>query len=213
MNFTSGTQNTSALHLAALNGKIDMVRVLIAAHADVNLRQSDLSTPLLLASKQGHHDVVRALIGANADVELPTDLGHTPLMWAAHESHPPVVEILLEIGADPNSAVNEKRRAALHFVYNVAGETSNKITNMLLDNGADIDDQDRENYTPLMAAAAYGNPGVANVLVVRGADVSLRNKEGKTAADIVCLCLDLDICANGRCQHGDEQAKIKALLQ
>eukprot|EP00803_Ostreobium_quekettii_P004438 evm.model.scf_2369.1 EVM.evm.TU.scf_2369.1 scf_2369:1627-9703(+) len=95
----------------------------------------------------------------------------------------------------------------------VAAASSDRITNMLLDAGADIDWQDTEKYTPLMAATYFGNPGVANVLVVRGADVSLGDLGGNTAADIICACLSQNACPNGRCKSGGEEAQIEALFK
>ncbi|CAD7698941.1 unnamed protein product [Ostreobium quekettii] len=214
VNFTSGALGDAPLHLAATSGNLEMVQVLIAAGADVNQgRSSDRFTPLVSASKAGHHKVVRALVEANADVELASKAGHTPLMWASFGSHPQVVETLLDARADPNSAVNLQKRPALHFVYQVAAASSDRITNMLLDAGADIDWQDTEKYTPLMAATYFGNPGVANVLVVRGADVSLGDLGGNTAADIICACLSQNACPNGRCKSGGEEAQIEALFK
>lgn len=43
---------------------------------------------------------------------------------------------------------------------------------------------DKDGNTPLMFAAIRGNADVAKILVEKGADKTLKNKNGKTALDL-----------------------------
>ena len=58
------------LMTAAQHGHVDMVRLLVAAGADINRQTSTCSTPLIVACHYGHVDCVNALLGQS----LPADV-------------------------------------------------------------------------------------------------------------------------------------------
>lgn len=51
----------SALHLACLQGAVDVVRVLLEAGADPTLKEEDGQTPRDVAAEWGYHDIVQLL--------------------------------------------------------------------------------------------------------------------------------------------------------
>ena len=57
----------------------------------------------------------------------------------------------------------------------------------MLDLGARIYDRDARGRTPLMIAAEGGHAGIADLLLARGADPELKDKDGKRAADLTVL--------------------------
>lgn len=59
-----------------------------------------------------------------------------------------------------------------------------KVVAGLLARGAHPDLFDRSGYTPLMFASMHGHASIARRLVLRGADTSLRNYQGQTAAEL-----------------------------
>ena len=97
------------LFLAAQNNRLDVLKLLIAAGADVNVACDDGSTPLHAAAENGHAGVVSALI-ATAGVDLNAALtgddsaGVTPLYLAARGNRLDVVKLLFAAGADVNKA-------------------------------------------------------------------------------------------------------------
>ncbi|KAF9030812.1 L-asparaginase [Hymenopellis radicata] len=58
----------SPLHVAALNGYLDIVNLLLQSGALVHLRDSLGHTSVYYAARQGHHDVVEALVQAGGRV-------------------------------------------------------------------------------------------------------------------------------------------------
>jgi ankyrin repeat protein len=62
-----------------------------------------------------------------------------------------------------------------------------KVITLLLDRGAHIDDQDNRGRTALMIAAELNHETAVDLLLSRGADKSLRDKEGKAAGDLTSL--------------------------
>jgi ankyrin repeat protein len=66
------------LHLAATSCDAEAVAVLIAARADVNVRNSYGLTPLHKAAIRGDGTVCRLLMAAKADIHAKDDHGRTP---------------------------------------------------------------------------------------------------------------------------------------
>jgi ankyrin repeat protein len=74
------TSGNAPLHEAARDEKPAAVRLLIAAHADVNARNGDNLTPLHMvtsAPTDGHFESARLLTEAGADIDARDDRGRT----------------------------------------------------------------------------------------------------------------------------------------
>jgi ankyrin repeat protein len=95
----------TALHLAALNGNLEVVRLLLAHHAAVNAANKMGSTPIINAAIRSDGRVVRMLIDTGADVNAADGTGSTALMWAAYKESgdPAIVDMLLRAGANPRA--------------------------------------------------------------------------------------------------------------
>ena len=88
----------NGLHIAAKRGHEAVVKVLIDAGADVNIR-SHGGTPLFLAALFGCTQVVHQLIKAGANVHLSDRNGLTPLAMAKNNGHCGCEKALIEAGA------------------------------------------------------------------------------------------------------------------
>jgi uncharacterized protein len=80
---TDGMENRSMLGLAAYYGLLRTVRAMIAAGADVNIRDNRGGTALIDALSEGHVTVARALLKAGAAVNVTRKDGVTPAAAAA----------------------------------------------------------------------------------------------------------------------------------
>jgi ankyrin repeat protein len=87
----------NAMMLAALNGDMDMVQLLISKDAEVNKKGW---APLHYAAANGHDDIVKLLLDHSAYVDAGSPNGTTPLMMAARGGHVSTVKLLLDNGAD-----------------------------------------------------------------------------------------------------------------
>src|SRR5262245_24582076 len=105
LTLTGGRRNGPLLHLAAAQGHLDCVKLLLARGLDVDLRDAlDRATPLLWAAAAGHLDVVKHLAELGADLDVPDDdHGIGALGWATcfDETHRDIAEYLLARGAKP----------------------------------------------------------------------------------------------------------------
>jgi len=118
----------TALHHAATEGPLEMVRDLLDAGAKVNAQDSRGFTPLTMALAADHQDagVVRLLIERGADVNSRAGTGETPLDWAEKFGFPQAVDLLNKAGAKqgvayhppapPKSAPLEPAKALSHSV-------------------------------------------------------------------------------------------------
>jgi hypothetical protein len=106
----------SALMMAALKGKPDLVRRLIERGAEVN---KPGWAPLHYAATHASErslPVARLLLEHHAYIDAQSPNGSTPLMMAAHYGHPQLVRILLQEGADP-LLKNEQGLGAIDFAH------------------------------------------------------------------------------------------------
>ena len=126
-----------SLHFAALQGFVDVSRVLIQNGAVVDARHK--WAPIHFAVYEGHVDVVNLLIrhGARTDLRC-NSRKFTLLQIATLQNHYEVAKCLIQNGADVN-AVNKAGWTALHYAA-LLGHVD--IAKLLLQNGADVDATD-----------------------------------------------------------------------
>ncbi|KAK6112466.1 Ankyrin repeats (3 copies) family protein [Brugia pahangi] len=96
-------RNSSPLHYAAGFGKVDCVRALLAAGANISQADDSGLVPLHNASSFGHVEVVKILLENGADTNVSDHWGFTPLHEAAIWGKADVCVLLLQHGASARS--------------------------------------------------------------------------------------------------------------
>ncbi|MDE3154414.1 MAG: ankyrin repeat domain-containing protein, partial [Acidobacteriota bacterium] len=125
----------TALHWAAVNGDVDLAKMLMYAGADVNAStRVGGYTALDIAAKDGHAEMVEALLKGGADPNGADEHGTTPLMLASASGNVQAVSDLLTAGAKVNAVESVKHETALMFA---AANGRTDVVNALLDHGAD----------------------------------------------------------------------------
>jgi ankyrin repeat protein len=88
--------------VAARNGHVEVVRVLLEGGADVQRVNVDTNTALHTAAQNGHLEVCRLLLDSGAKVDTVGQFKETALMGAASNGHLEVCRLLLDSGAEVN---------------------------------------------------------------------------------------------------------------
>lgn len=92
---TKDNKDNNALHIAARNGHIECVRILIDAGADKNIQNKNGATPLMNAVLYEHIDIVRFLIEAGANLNIKnTNDQQTALEMAVDYGYTDIVDLL-----------------------------------------------------------------------------------------------------------------------
>ncbi len=186
---------TTPLGAAIGQGDRDIVILLLAHGANMEVPTYDGDTALCLAAYAGNVEIVDVLIAAGADVNPATD--YSPLMRAAIQGHVQVCRRLIDASAKLDLQRDEGRGRSALMLAAMLGHS--KVVKLLVVSGADPNLIEREprGLTALMLAAANDHAETIRVLLRGRADLDLRNDEGKSALDVAI-------------QYGKERA-IKAL--
>ncbi len=119
------------LHLAARDGSLDAVKVILAAGANIDRRNTAGESALMLAAIQGHKEVVNFLIQKEAQVNHP---GWTPLIYAATTGKTDIIKILLDNHAYIDSSSPNGLTSLMMAVR--GGHTA--AVKLLIDEDADV---------------------------------------------------------------------------
>ena len=148
---------TTALHLASSFGREGVVKVLLAAGADVAAETFRGNTPLYSAAGAVSAGVVALLLAAGANVLSTNSLRITVLHAAISTWSPEVVKLLLAAGADVSAQNTAFGYTALHWSARKRGGKGAEMARVLLDAGASGEEKDAEGMTPEQLASSQEN--------------------------------------------------------
>lgn len=164
---------SSALHVAAKNGNVDIVKVLIINKADINKKDLDGLTAFHWACRRGYQEVVKLLLEQGADINEKDNEGLTGLFWAILRDHGDVIAFLIDKGADV-FVINKFKETALHFAA-FAGNI--KLITVLVKKGCDVNAKDEQDLTPVNHALDANKLKAVASLIEYGAKLDAQDKE------------------------------------
>ena len=169
---TSYQIETPLLLSAAVVGNLDVVKLLVDYHANVNVTDVSGNSALLCAIDD---DVKFFLIQNGANVHVENENGDTVLMSACRSGNLDLVKLLLSKSVDLDATnVSDGQTALLLACMNGYSE----IVNELVQSGADVNLKDLEGFTSLVFVIENCTKETVTLLLESGAKVDgyLRNK-------------------------------------
>eukprot|EP01034_Spumella_vulgaris_P024692 gene24692-31065_t len=192
------------LHQAVEEGHLEVVNLLIEGGGDVNAVNRWKQTALHEASIRGFTAIVEALLAEHAKVDAVNSKKETPLHLAASFGHTDIVKLLLSAGAHVKLA-NELLQTPLHIAANV------EVVTLLLEAGADPDAVDKDLETPLHYEAQKGREDCVRLLLERGADIYLINKNEFSAFDLAKNPSIMDLIKAAGLTRGEKTREVAPL--
>jgi len=163
--------------VAIRNDNVGKLNNLLQRGFDPNTRNEKGQPGLTVAMQEQSPKVARVLVDQpTVDVNALNLAGESALMIAAIKGDLASVKLLVDRGA----RINQPGWTALH--YAASGQEPNTVE-WLLDRKAEVDALSPNGTTPLMLAAQYGSEVSVDLLLARGADMALRNRQNLGAVD------------------------------
>ncbi|KAF4456421.1 ankyrin repeat-containing, partial [Fusarium albosuccineum] len=149
--------------VAAHSGRIETLRLLLAAGVDTETRNEEGLTPLCLAAEQGYGSIVKLLLTTDGiDADSKDNDGRTPLSLAASPSW---------------------GRRYWHSTSECDADHCGVIRCFMQSGRVDVNSRDKVGRTPLIHAAMnpQGLPALRTLLDHQGVDVNAVDEQGRTA--------------------------------
>ncbi|XP_067667712.1 ankyrin repeat domain-containing protein 50-like [Haliotis asinina] len=160
------------LMLAAENGHRNVVELLVGQGANVSLHDNKGNNVLHFACRGGDVEVVKYILSENmVNIDSRGWKRMTPVMMAARTGHRDVVESLVRKGANVLLR-GASKNTILHFACR--GGDVEVVKYVLAQNMVDINSRGWKRMTPVMMAATKGYKDVVELLVRKGANVTLQ---------------------------------------
>jgi len=171
LNATDHKGNTPLIW-AALEGRGDVVRLLVDSGADVDVQNFEGASPLYLAAERGDNEMVMYLIENGANVNIQSEEGVTPAHIAAVNGNLNVLRTLAAHGAHLEATDNAEE-TTIH--YAVRGGHSDVVQYLVNECHVELNVQNEDMETPLQLASCFEETSIVEFLT---AAVSKQMKHG-----------------------------------
>jgi len=205
---TYDINGNTPLNIALYKNFEDIVTFLVEKGADINKANKKGESPLIISARKGNLRLVKLFIGKGADINHADSKNITALIHSKRENRRQVVMYLLVNGAGLDKrkekdemmaygtlnsyhdvvqnlvgrsvSVNRRFTDGLFPLYYAARNGDDKMMDILIKAGADLEARDRNSMTVLLYAASKREEHVIVSLVEKGANVNVTDKQKNT---------------------------------
>ncbi|XP_071097808.1 ankyrin repeat domain-containing protein 17-like [Haliotis cracherodii] len=175
-----GREGLTGVMIAALYGKKDTFEMLVAKGADLTLTNDFNNNVLHLACQGGNRFIVERLLPL-FDINCRGHHGWTGVMRASLYGQKDTFEMLVSKGADL-ALTDDYNNNVLHLACQVGNRLIVERLLLLFD----INCRGREGLTGVMIAALCGKKDTFEMLVSKGADLTLTNDYNNNVLHLAC---------------------------
>ncbi len=171
------------LHLAAMSGNTKVMATVLEKITQINAKGKNGYTPLLFAVKNAHYQATALLLSKGANIDHRANTGETALDIAVSSLNKSIAQLLINKGASVKG-VNGYGNSVLMETIKSAFKPNKKvlaIIQMLLAGKADINFMNKYGNTALTYAIAKKSPELVDLLLKKGANPNLKDKNGYNA--------------------------------
>ncbi|XP_074183668.1 ankyrin repeat and death domain-containing protein 1A isoform X8 [Rhinolophus sinicus] len=168
---------------AAEHGQLDALDFLVGSGCDHSVKDKEGNTALHLAAGRGHLAVLQRLMDIRLDLEERNVQGASPIHLAVRHNFPALVQLLIDANSDLDAIDKRNLMKAQLGMYppwsclDVEPEATPPCFSATLSPWLLLQRQ----QTPLHLAAEHAWQDIAEMLLVVGVNLKLRDKQGKTA--------------------------------
>ena len=173
------------MHLAAIEGNADLIRLLLGHGAKTDLISSLGDTPLVLATLHGHTAAVAAILESCPDPGVHQQ-GVTALGLAIVNQSTEIAQLLLAAGVSPVQILKGGQTPLI--ISAIHGNL--ELVRSIVDAKVDLNIQDDSGATALMWATYRRHHRVIELLLAAGCDRTCKNPGGLTALDLAQMNRD-----------------------
>jgi uncharacterized protein len=181
------SQGLTPLMIAAQIDSSALLQLLLDYGADIGVTDNEGQNALYKAASHGNVSMMETLVNLGLSIHtVESSTGYTLLMIAAAGRHMQAAEWLLQQGV-PVNAANLDGCTALHAIFGSSSCGGAAMIELLLANGADVNQRTKCHQTPLDIAAHVGNVQCAKVLIAAGVDVNNAGHRGLASLHVACI--------------------------
>ncbi|CRF34092.1 ankyrin [Brachyspira suanatina] len=185
---------------------LELVKVLLNSGANPNILYSDPEegnfTILDRSLYYNNFEIFKTLVENGANIDKVNDRGEPFIVNAIRRERFDIVKYLVEKGIDPTMKYTDYRNIPFSLLVATVNNNDTKIAEYLIDKGADVNtkaiidnymendmtsnykDNSKEAVNLILTAIENGNTSLVKLLIEKGADTTVVNKEKKTVFDI-----------------------------
>ncbi|CAD8092465.1 unnamed protein product [Paramecium sonneborni] len=172
---TIGLYLITPIHCAAINPNHSCLQKLLEISQEFNILDEIHRKPVHYAAVSQTNDCLKYLLENGIDAREGDRFKNTPLMLAAQNGRAHNIELLVSNNIDGK---NKDGNAAIHLAC-IGGHL--ETVQILLKNGAQINQPGQFKMTPLIIASAYGHYDLVKYLIEQGAKVLSKDKYGRSS--------------------------------
>ncbi len=162
---------------AALQDNAHAIDSLVKAGANINYVDEFGDTALCQAALQGHTETLKKLLS----YLTARYSKNRALILASGAGHSDIIDILLKAGAEVNTYMKNFHTPLFQAIKH---NNIKALQRLLATACIDVNQEDHEGIIPILLAAKNGRLAMLKLLVSHGANITIKNAEGRTALDM-----------------------------